>query len=168
MQRVRQSEAARQLGVNRSTVSRWIKRTPSLEDEHGLVSIEELEEHRKGVLNPAMQTKATPATKRQHAGPSLNDHRARREEARAEREEIELAEKRQLTLLRADVEAKLAVAGGLLRQGAAQLARDKAEELARIDDVREMEQAIDAMMRGFLDGASKALAEAAGQQADVQ
>ena len=161
MKRVRQSEAARRLGVNRSTVSRWVKRNPDLEDQDGFVSIEELSEFRNSIVNPIMRSDPLASSTPTKSVTSLNDHRARREEARAELEELQLAEKRSLILRRSDVEAKLAAAGTFLRQHASHLARDHSERLALISDVREMERALDGMMRDFLAAAARALDEAA-------
>ena len=55
----------------------------------------------------------------------------------------------------------MAAAGNLLWQTAFAVARDRAELLARIEDVREMERALEDMMREVLDKGVQALSLAA-------
>lgn len=185
MGRIKQAEAARRLGVNRSTVSRWVKESPALADADGLVDVAELEAYCQTVKHPGNRTKVAAAASalrieadRDDAAPeprpdlqpaprgadgatALNTHRARTEEAKAVGAELDLAERLQQTLRRSDVERALADAANAIRQRAAQLARDRAERLALIDDVRAMESALDDMMRDLLNGTADALAKAA-------
>lgn len=176
MTRVTQAEAARQLDVNRSTVSRWVKRNPALADEAGSVLVDELRQFSLSVLNPGNQTRgaadvtATPASMDRapvSSEPNLNDHRTRREAATAMEAELDLAERLTMTLRRDEVEAAAADAGEVMRQVAGQIVRESAERMARIDDVREMERALDAMMREVLSKGAAALRKmAAGHPGD--
>lgn len=172
MERVTRAEAARQLGHDRATVTRWVQKHPALLDSEGLVSVEELRRHRDATINPKLQTRF-PAAPRDAKGPdtaaepgdeapqTLNDHRSRTEAARAVEAELDLADRLGLTLKREDVENAVALAGETIRQRAGQLARDRAETLARIDDPRAMERALDDMLNELLTESAKALAGAA-------
>lgn len=170
MERVTQAEAARQLDVNRSTISRWVKQHPALADESGQVDLDQLRRHRETQIHPGNQTKAKasasgaakPRAGRAAVRPAaLNDHRARREEANATAAELDLADRLKLTLRREDVESAAADAGEAIKQRAFQLVRDKAEALSRIEDVREMEKALEEMMRDLLSTGARALREMA-------
>lgn len=146
MQRVTAAEAARALDVNRSTVSRWLKKNPALVDAGGRVSVDELRRHREAVIDPRLETNtaeraAEPGPARR-AGPSINDHKERLERAKADEAELDLAERLGQTLVRADVERAIGEAGEQLRQDIAAAVRDEAERLAQISDVREMELAV--------------------------
>lgn len=168
MDRVTRADAARQIGVNKGTISRWIQKHPALLGDDGLVSVEELTRHRDQVVNPALQTKGTASADRQeNQGPSLNDHRSRKERAVAYDAELDLADRLKLTLLREDVERSVAEAGEMIRQKASQISRDRAEKLARIDDVRAMEKALDDMMTDLFIAASKALEKSALTDGDA-
>lgn len=166
MQRVSQAEAARRLDVNRSTISRWVKNHPALADEAGRVDLEELRRHRETQIHPGNQTKtrakkSTPADasgkSAGRAPEALNDHRARRENANAANAELDLADRLKLTVRREDVEAAAADAGEAIKQRAFQIVRDKAEALARIDDVRGMEKALEDIMHDLLSTGARAL-----------
>ena len=171
MGRTSRAQAARELGLDKATITRWCQKHPALLDENGLVSVEELREHRLTVVNPKLQTRvssqaapavetaAIPATPDQ-AGPSLNDHRTRKERAQADDAELDLAERLGLTLRREDVERAIAEAGDVMRKTAAQMVRDRAERLSVIDDARAMERALEDMMRDLLAATSAALSEA--------
>lgn len=148
------------MGLNRSTVTRWCKAHPALLDDDGLVSVDELVAHRDQVINPKMQTRgpvaddpseaprrAPDGAKASPPTSQLNSDRARVEAAKAAGAELDLAERLRQTLRRDEVEALIADAGEKLRQAAGQMVRDKAEALARIDDPRAMEAALDDMMR---------------------
>lgn len=153
MARVTRAEAARIMGLNRSTVSRWCQQHPGLVDQNGMVSVEELEAHRDQVINPKLQTapaaKETPTPKSAVPVPAsgMNADRARVEAAKAAGAELDLAERIGLTLRRSDVEAAIADAGERIKQAAAQMAKDRAEALSRIDDPRGMETALQDVMR---------------------
>ena len=173
-QRITRSEAAQSLGVNKSTITRWVQKHPALLDENGRVSLEELKRHRDTVVNPALQTRgvsgsgeppmAPPAA--QAPAASMNDHRARKEEVRAAEAELDLAERVKATLRRSDVEQAISEAAELLRQRAMRLVRDRAEHLARIDDVRAMEAALGEMMEEYLVAASDDLSAAVTDEAE--
>lgn len=169
MGRTSRAQAARELGLDKATITRWCQKHPALLDEHGLVSVEELREHRLTVVNPKLQTRVaataaaetTPATlSPEPAGPSLNDHRTRKERVQADDAELDLAERLGLTLRRDDVERAIAEAGDVMRKTAAQMVRDRAERLSVVDDARAMERALEDMMRDLMAAISAALAEA--------
>lgn len=182
MERVRRAEAARILGLDKATVTRWVQKNPALLDDRGLVSVAELQAHRDATINPKLQTRGVGAQGAAHgseaddtqpavpeprearesgAGSQLNTHRTRHEAVRAQAAELDLAERLGLTLRRQDVEAAVASAAETIRQAAAQVAKDRAELLARIDDPRAMERALDELMRELLDKAAAALSAAA-------
>lgn len=163
------AEAAREIGVNRSTISRWCAAHPALLDDDRRVSIEELQEHRRTVINPALQTrggKQKPAPEpraSETAVSGMNADRARRERSRADREELELAELMGQTLRRDDVEAALQSAAEVIRQTGGQLAKDHAERLAALDDPRAVEVHLMEMFRELQARAAEALAGASGR-----
>ena len=168
MERVTQAEAARQLDVNRSTISRWVKQHPALADAAGRVDLDQVRQHREATIHPGNQTKtkAAPLPSKKAgravvAPPALNDHRARKEQANAAAAELDLADRLKLTLRREDVESAAADAGEAIKQRAFQLVRDKAEVLSRIEDVREMEKALEEMMRDLLATGARALRQMA-------
>jgi hypothetical protein len=175
MDRVTRAEAARVLELNRATVTRWIQKNPALIDDEGRVSVDELRRHRDQVVNPKLQTRigpgrggdGSPEAGPENSGPSprasggLNHQRQRTETVKASLAELELAEKLRMTLRRDDVEAAVAAAAEVLKQKAMAMARDRAEALARIVDVREMERALEQMMRDLLAQGSQALSLAA-------
>ncbi len=132
--------------------------------DDGLVSVTEIAQLRQAVVNPKMQTR----TGKQAAGAApggmveaLNGARGRSEAAKAQMAEMDLAERLGRTLRRDDVEAAVAAAGNLLRQNAFAIAIARAEVMARIDDVREMERALEDLMREVLDKGVQALSLAA-------
>lgn len=171
MERMTRAEAARALGVDKSTMTRWVQNHPALLGEDGLVDLAQMRQHRDAVINPKLQTRginagggasaqtaAAPAVVTAPAAlPNLNLHRERSEYAKAVGQELDLAERLRLTLVRSDVEAQVAAAGELLRRTASGLAKDKAEQLARIEDPRQMERALDDMMRALLEQGANAL-----------
>lgn len=159
MDRVTRAEAARELSLNRATITRLVQRNPALLDDEGKVSIQELLELRDATVNPKLQTRTRDAAP---AG-SLNDTRARTENAKAETAELDLAERLGLTLRRDDVEAAVAAAGAELRQLAFQMVRDRAELFATVRDVREAEALLDQFVRDLLEKAANALTLAAAQ-----
>lgn len=169
MERMTRAEAARRMGIDKATVTRWVKKHPALLGDDGLVSVGDLERHRAQMVNPALQTRAAQvkadpesrlAASPEPSGPSLNDHRARREQANATAAELDLADRLNQTLARADVEAAVAAAGDTIRQAAGQIARAKAEMVARLDDPRAVERALEEMMRELLATAAEALGAA--------
>jgi hypothetical protein len=161
MERVTRAEAARTLGVSKGTVWNWVNKHPALLGDDGLIDLVELRSHRDQVANPALQTrlKAKPVSDpaARAGGPVLNDHRARGEAAKAITAELDLADRLKLTLSRADVESQIGQAGEILKRKAAELAKDRAEALARIDDPRTMERALDDLMRQLLEQGALAL-----------
>ncbi|MEC9434484.1 MAG: hypothetical protein VYD87_16390 [Pseudomonadota bacterium] len=135
--RVTQAEAARQLGLNRSTVSRLVAANPALADEGGRVSVEEVRRLRAETSDPRLATKTPDAAR---PASTMNDHRARAERAKADVAELDLAERLGRTLDRRAVEIAVGDAAETLRQAGVQMARDCAEALSRVEDPREMER----------------------------
>lgn len=167
-ERVSRAEAARQIGVDKATITRLVKANPALLDDAGQVSVSEISALRQATVNPKLQTR----TGKQSQGradaasdmgdvPNLNSARNRAETVKAEIAEMNLAERLGQTLRRDDVENAVAAAGNLLRQNAFAMARDWAERLARIDDPREMERALEDLMREVLEKGVQALSLAA-------
>jgi hypothetical protein len=175
MQRLRPVDAARELGVNKSTISRWLAKNPALLDPDGLVCVADLQAHRAAVIDPRLQTRgpaleaARPAVASDAPViPTINDHKSRYERARADDAELDLAERLGLTLRRRDVEAAVAEAAETLKQSATQICRDQAERLAAITDPREMERALDDLVRRVLQaGTSKLIAAVEPAQTDA-
>ena len=167
MDRMSRAEAARVLSIDKSTLTRWIQKHPALLGDDGLVDVAELREHRDAVANPKLQTRGASArgasgqaARGQSGGggaAAVNDHRARGEAAKAITAELDLAERLKQTLVRSDVEAQIAQAGEVLKRKAAELAKDGAEALSRIDDPRAMEKALDDLMRQLLEQGARAL-----------
>jgi hypothetical protein len=153
--RVTRAAAARALGLHKSTLSRLCRDAPWLLDADGLVDAVEVAAFRASTLNPKLQTRGPGPWDPQafdHGDASLplgqlNDARVRHESARASSAELALAERMGQTLDRAAVEAALAEAAELMRQRGAQLAADRAEGLAKIDNAREMEHALNELFR---------------------
>lgn len=166
MQRVRPAEAARQLGLNKSTISRWLKKHPALLGDDGLVDVEELRAHRDGQINPNLQTRGPAAEARDapDAAPTETprDHRARYEKARADDAELDLAERLGETLRRRDVEAAVAEAAATLNQAATRVCRDRAERLVRIDDPRAMQTELEKLVADVLRAGTEQLGAAIG------
>ena len=165
MTRVTRAEAARRLGVHKSTIKRWCDKHPALIGPDGLVDPEEIRAHYETVAHPGLQARRgrpaeaapDPVQPPREGAATLNDHRSRSEKAKADSAELDLAERLGQTLRRDQVEAAVAEAAEILRQAAGQAARDAAERLARIEDVREMEVALDAMVREVLSEGARAL-----------
>ncbi len=142
-ERVSRAEAARQVGVSPATITRLVQSHPELLDDEGRVSIAEVNEVRKvGRL-------------------AVERPRVRSDNAKAEMAEMDLAKRQAKTLRRADVEAALAMSGDILRKTAFALTRDRVEALTRISDPREMERALEDLMRDFLQQGVQALTQAA-------
>lgn len=163
MDRVTQAEAARSLGMHKSTVTRWVQKHPALLDDAGMVSLDELRTHRDETVNPKLITRglmaepgAGPRSVRQGSG-GLNDVRSRTETAKAEINELDLAERLNLTLRRDEVEDAVAAAGQMMKQIAQRLVRERAEALARITDVRQMERALEEFVREVLASGAQSL-----------
>ncbi|XAI95597.1 hypothetical protein [Nostoc phage Nsp-JY21] len=158
MDRVTRAEAARELALNRATITRLVQSNPALLDDDGKVSIEEIAALRDATVNPKLQTKGGAAPAR-----ALNDTRNRTESAKAQTAELDLAERLGLTLRRDEVESAIAAAGAELRQTAFQMVRDRAEQFAVVSDVRDAEAMLDQFVRDLLEKAANALTLAAAQ-----
>lgn len=162
-ERVSRAEAARQIGVDKATITRLCKANPALLDDAGQVSVAEIASLRQATVNPKLQTRTGPQGKVSSADDvqNLNSARNRAETVKAEIAEMDLADRLGRTLRREDVENAVAAAGNILRQNAFQVARDRAESLARIEDPREMERALEDLMREVLEKGVQALTLAA-------
>jgi hypothetical protein len=158
MNRVTRAEAARELALDRATITRLVQKNPALLDEQGLVNLDEVRSLRDATVNPKLQTRA-----RDVPSGTLNDTRARHESAKAESAELDLAERLGLTLRRDEVESAIAAAGTELRQIAFQMVRDRAEAFAVVKDVREAETLLDQFVRDLLEKGANALTLAAAQ-----
>lgn len=159
MSRMTRAEAARALGVNKSTIVRWCAQHPALLGDDRLVDLEELKRHRLEHADPSLQTmlgKSVTAMPSDQG--SFNEHRARSERARAQTSELDLAERLSLTLRRDDVESAIAEAAEIIKQTGHQLARDSAERLSLIDDPREMDKALSDLVREMLTRGATAIA----------
>jgi len=167
------ADAARALGLDKSTVTRWTKKHPALLGDDGLVDLRELQRHREAMVNPALKTwrdaqplDAMPLPRIR--GGSINDHRARGEGAKAINAEMDVAKRLNQTVIRADVETAIVDAFEVLKSQATSLAQDRAEALARIDDPRAMERALEDLLRELLEKGADDLSrhERPGQTAD--
>lgn len=94
----------------------------------------------------------------------MNDHKTRRERAMADDAELDLAERLGVTLQRREVESAVAEAAELLKQTATQMIRDRAEILTKIEDVREMERALDELFREAMETGTAALTDAVAER----
>ena len=137
--RVSRAEAARTLGVSPSTITRLVQANPELLDKTGEVSVAEIIElRRSGQL-------------------TVRSARADMDRAKATMAEMDLAERLANTLRRDDVEAAFSTAVAVLKQTSADLVTSHADQLARIGDSREMERALEDLMREFLATAARAM-----------
>jgi hypothetical protein len=180
--RMTMAAAAAAMGVARSTVTRWCQKHPALLGDDGLVDLEQLRGHRDQVIDPRLQTRTSgeateaataparpaDAPRRHRAAPppsSLNDHRARREAAAADEAELNLAERMGETISRRAVVDAVMEAGQYAQQAVGQIARDRAERIARIVTVREAERAIEDALHALLRVQAEALAAAVRERA---
>lgn len=166
--RVTITAAAGRLGVNKSTISRWVAKHPALRDEDGLVDPDELRAHRDQVVDPRLQTRGAAASQARGTSStgasgvaSLNDARQRTERAKAEMSELDLVLRLGHTLNRADVETALVAAAETLKAEAMQVVKEQAERLATIDDSRAMEVALREIMTDLMEAMAQALNRAA-------
>ncbi len=166
MERVSRAEAARKLGLNKSTVTRWVQEHPALLNDDGTVSLDQLRAHRDLTVNPKLVTRGPQIGPSEGAAPvpagraganGLNDVRSRTESAKAESAELDLAERLNLTLRRDEVEEAVAAAGQMMKQIAQRLVRERAEAMARIHDDRQMERALDEFVREILAAGAQSL-----------
>jgi len=172
-ERMTRVAAARALGVNKATVTKWVQKHPALLGDDGLLDLDELKAHRAQVVDQRLATSGRAAAgsemvedRRPSSRASANDFRARTEAAKAEAAELDLAERLGRTLRRDEVESAIADAVTAMADTAATLARERAERLARIGDVREMEAALTALTDEMRDRLSERLASMA-QSADA-
>ncbi len=168
--------AARALGLNASTVSRYLKDHPDLNlgsERRPMVNLEELRRHREENINAARSGShagrllgedngvagangADAAngrerpTRNQAEAPSLATARAEREAALAERARIDLDEKLAGLLVRSEVEEAAREVVWVLRRELLELAPRLAEELAAMDNQRAIEVRAEFHFRALL------------------
>jgi len=163
MPRVSRQEAARRLSVVPGTIYYWCKKHPELIGDDGKVDLEELRAHRDAMSDKQMSRAGKSSKAKAYEGiESRSDAVLRRERAKADEAELNLAERLGKTLRREEVEAAIADAALQLKQEAFRAVKQEAEVLARIDDPREMEKALEAVVRDLLEAGANALAGAVG------
>lgn len=175
-------EAARELGLNPSTVSRWVRQYPELNrgtDDEIDVDIEKLREHRAQNVNAAMSGNhaglfqdenenqdASPAAgggeDRGSVTPGLAAARTRVAEAQAHKAELDLAERLGEVVDLAGVEAAFRTAGVALRQAMESRARPLSEVLAGMTDARAIALRLDEEDRALLTRVMNELRKALG------
>lgn len=157
--RVAPAEAARRLGVNRSTLSRYFRRYPELVGSDGLVSIAEVRQHRADNVNgvksanyrgggeiageapePAVEdtealaeapdAEAGAPAASGRAGVTYADAKRRREEAAAHKAELDLAERLGQLTPKDEIEGRAADLAQQVRERAGQVVREVAERAA--------------------------------------
>lgn len=179
------SEAARQLGVHKSTISRNV--TAGIIPNHGsddepLVNVEEAREARDRELDPTKQNNAAgrvlgesdaaaeldeapPAAEENTAGEShspvadssLLRHRATREEFDAKRARLAYEREAGLLVYKADVNQALVDAARTCRDAGLRLSKRLAPELAAISDPAEIERRMNEELRALFDGLATAM-----------
>ncbi|MDF1627021.1 MAG: hypothetical protein P1U84_12120 [Parvibaculaceae bacterium] len=172
------SQAAKELGVSHSTISRYLRSYPELTIGVGRrkkVDLAELQRHRQENLSvdegeglpfadeagPARtvvprEEKSVEARQRQSAA------RATTDELKAELLRIELAERRGELVPIEEIEAAFGDAGALLQARFESRRRDLAERLVTMTDVKEIEAFLKQADRDMLEAFSRRL----GQMAD--
>ena len=162
--------AARALGLNASTVSRYLKDHPEL--NHGTatrpkIDVAELRRHREENINAARSGShagrllgedngADAAngrerpTRNQAEAPSLATAKAEREAALAERARLDLDEKLAGLLVRAEVEQASEEAIQVLQRQLSDLAPRLAGKLATLDDAKEAQVLMETAFRALL------------------
>ena len=175
--------AARALGLNASTVSRYLKDHPDLNlgsERRPMVNLEELRRHREENINAARSGShagrllgedngvagangADAAngrerpTRNQAEAPSLATARAEREAALAERARLDLDEKLAGLLVRSEVEEAFEETLQVLRRQLSDLAPRLAERLATLDTAEEAQALMETEFRGLLSKCAREL-----------
>ena len=184
-------EAARALGKNPSTITRYLRNHPELNrgsDGRPAVDLGELRAHRAQNVNElksrnhagklfdasspnpdaiARETspEVVPAPERDKL--SYTAAKAEREAAAAERAKIELDERRRKLVPRAEVREGAAELGGVLQVALLQLSIDLAEPLATMTEPTEISVLLDKAFRQALDRLSTKLEDIARDMTDA-
>lgn len=176
-------EAARELGLNASTVSRYLARNPELNrgtDARPLVDVAELRDHRAGNVNFAMSgnhvgrllddpdddgeavAPAPSGERRSPARGTYSQAKAARETIQARTAQLVLEEKLRAIVSRSAVEDAAFEAGQLLQAELAARNKVLAERLATTDDPRAIRAMLDDEDRKLLDRLANALERSLG------
>ena len=162
--------AARALGLNPSTVSRYLKDHPELtrgSDTRPLVALNELRQHRSDNTNPARRRSHAvtpgdhvgrlldangPASGNGHdvAPPAYTAAKAARESVLAYRARLDLDEKVATLCVRGEIEEATAAAVQALRRRLSDLAPRLAEEIAALGEPREIQARMEFQFRALL------------------
>lgn len=180
--------AARAVGVNPSTISRYLKDHPELNLGDGVLpkmDLAALRRHRAANLNPAMRgshagrllgegeveetpaagpIEAPPAATRSGETPNYARAKAMREETLAQRARVDLDEKRALLVPREEAEAAAYEIGALLQRDLLDLGAQLGERLAAMDDPREIAALMEAEYRRVLAALAASLRETAAAE----
>lgn len=157
--------AAAALGCHASTISRYLKDFPDLNQGskgRPKIDVDALRRHRQATTNPSQQRGrhaavnalppvAAPATaKKPDASPNYAMAKAVRETVLAQRARVDLDEKRGLLVSRQEVEDAVYDAGALLQRDLLNLASQVSERLAAMTDKREIEALLETELRAVL------------------
>jgi hypothetical protein len=121
--RVKCAQAARELGINRSSLKRYLDQYPELLDAERTVDLEELRRHRADnprVVEAAEEAEAAESQEirslpSQSKGTGRSDAKARLDEARAQQAELDLAIRRGELVDPGDMLDAISEAGNFLR-----------------------------------------------------
>ncbi len=154
-------EAARQLGLAHTTISRYIAANPVL--NHGTagrpkVDLNELRRHRAANLNPAprgrlaakLLAEAPAAATGPANTPNYANSKAKREAVLADRAQVDLDEKRGLLVPRAEIEDAVFEAGAILQRDLLEIPAQLSERLGAMTDSREISALLEAALRRVL------------------
>ena len=171
--------AARALGLNASTVSRYLKDHPDLNlgsETRPKVDVEELRRHRANNTNPAHRGSyagrlvgegngfdaapgsAQPIPDHTGAPPAYAASKAARESALADRARVDLDEKLGALLSRDEVEEACEEVGRLFQRELLDLAPRLAEEMLNKDDLEEIQRRLEFHFRALLEKCATELA----------
>ncbi len=153
--------AARAVGLNASTISRYIKDHPDLNlgsEAHPKVDVVALRRHREENINPARRGSRAGRLLGEDEGqddkkgavPTYAASRAAREMVLAQRARVDLDEKRGLLVPRAEVEDAVFETGMLLQRDLLELGAQLAERLSTMDEPREIASLLETEHRRVL------------------
>ena len=154
-------EAARSLGLNPSTVSRYLQEFPGLnlaaDGERPRVDLDALRQHRAEFVDPAYQQShagemmaAGDKPKKPDATTAFRLARASRENTMAQTARVDLDVKKKLLVPIAEVETGIVKAGLTLLQALLDLGSRMGDELAAMDSPHEIAKALEAEHRDIL------------------
>ncbi len=137
--------AARAVGLNPSTVSRYLRDNPELnlgDEMHPRIDVAALRRHRADNTNPARRGS--------NAASAYSASRAKREAVLADRAQIDLDEKRGLLVPRVEIDAAIFEAGQVLQRDLLELGAQLSERLATMDQPREIAALLETELRRVL------------------